>query len=732
MGNYHLYKNYESAHKKDVRAVVELTNNHIASASRDGTLKVWNTLTDESLTVYTDKGKLNMETGVTIEVFLNSLCFDEESGIIYVGSSDGTIKGFQAFDGNNDEPCIILSNHTQNVCSLSLTSDFGDNTKRYMVSSSWDGTAIVWENNTPKYHLRNPSSDGLPFWDVKVVNENTFITCGADKSVIVWRNDKVLRKVENAHTDVVRGIDVNLDTNEFVTCSNDGLVKVWDLETLALKREMDGHLSFVYDVRYSKRDSNTVISCGEDRTLIVWDVETGKSTNVIVTPAVSVWCLESISNGDICFGSSDGSIRLFSTFPSRMASPQEISAFAENVKKTAVNESTINEKDILPYETILKPGKKDGQVIMVKHPQSGVIEAYQYNELVAEWSKVGDVVSGAGKEKNNKVEYEGEMYDYVFDVALEQNEPSLKLPFNVSEGVYAAAERFILKNNLNLDHTEQIVNFLLKNTESKNIQASQPFTQKPSVLPAVGNYLSFLQFRKETIVNGINNINQREENKIDSNLIAQFDNALTNPASNVSFLYTMCDFIRDNWKSNVLAYDILRLISAYLPSSDNMKEYIWQGFSSESWAIKMMVIRALANVFENKEWGLMLMGDVEIHENLFDVIDLPGPEERKTFKQFDNYVLAVATLCFNYSVFVVKYQKHELLHTLSDVINVKLGKDDAFVDNEEAAYRLLLSYGNLSTVEPALKQVANSITWVKAIKSRYSHIKRFNDILTEL
>lgn len=104
-----------------------------------------------------------------------------------------------------------------------------------MVSSSWDGTAIVWENNTPKYHLKDPSSTGLPFWDIKVINENTFITCGADKSVIVWRNDKILRKVENAHTDVVRGIDVNLDTNEFVTCSNDGLVKVWDLETLALK-----------------------------------------------------------------------------------------------------------------------------------------------------------------------------------------------------------------------------------------------------------------------------------------------------------------------------------------------------------------------------------------------------------------------------------------------------------------------------------------------------------------
>ncbi len=71
----------------------------IASASRDGTLKVWNTLTDESLQPFIQtKCTLNVETGNTI-IFLNSLCFDEESSIIYVGSSDGTIKGFQAFDG---------------------------------------------------------------------------------------------------------------------------------------------------------------------------------------------------------------------------------------------------------------------------------------------------------------------------------------------------------------------------------------------------------------------------------------------------------------------------------------------------------------------------------------------------------------------------------------------------------------------------------------------------------
>lgn len=735
MSKYHLYKNFEAGHKKDVRAVVELTNNHIASASRDGTLKVWNTLTDESLTIYTDKGTLNVETGNTIEVFLNSLCFDEESSIIYVGSSDGTIKGFQAFDGNNDEPCIILNNHTKNVCSLSLTNDFGDNSKTYMASSSWDGTAIIWENNKAKFHLKDDNTNGLPIWDVKVIDESTFITCCADKSITVWRNDKVMKKINNVHQDVVRSLDVNLDTNDFVTCSNDGLVKLWDLETLKLKKEFEGHLSFVYNVQYSKRDSNTILSCGEDRTLIVWDIESGKATDVIVTPAVSVWCLESISNGDICIGSSDGSVRLFSTFPSRQASPQEINAFNEKTKNCAVNESTINEKDILPYETIFNPGKKDGQVIMVKHPQNGRIEAYQYSDLTSEWTKVGDVVSGSGsKEQNNKVEYEGKMYDFVFDVALEDNSPSFKLPFNVNDNVYTAAEKFILKNNLNLDHREQIAKFLLDNTSSQNVLKEQkpaPVVEKSSILPINDTYLTFTQFKKEILIKGINNLNEREENKLDINFLAQFDNALSNPASNVSFLYTACDFIRDNWKSNVMAYDILRLIAPYLPSSENMKEYIWLGFSSESWAIKMMTIRALVNVFENKEWGLMLMGDIEIYENLLNVIDLPNAGERQNFKQFNNYILAIATLCFNYSVLVTRHQKYELLHTLSDAINVKFGNDDAFIDNEEAAYRLLLSFGNLTTAETSLKQFAKSITWIQKIKAKYAHIKRFHDILSE-
>lgn len=743
MGKFHLYKQYESAHKADIKAVAELTNNFLATASRDGFLKVWDLSNDQHITVFQDKGTLNMATGNTIENYLNSVCFDESNQLLFVGANDGSIRGFPAFEPENVEPLLLMKNHSKNVCSLSFSNDFDDGSISYICSSSWDGTATIWEDYKVKYHL--DPGNGFTIWDVKVIDKDTFITCSADRSVTIWKKDQVLKKLDGLHDDVIRAIDVNLDSNELATCGNDNMVKIWDLETFKLKKVLEGHTNFVYSVKFSKRDSNTLLSCGEDRSLIVWDIEAGQAADVVVTPAISVWCLESISNGDVAIGTSDGCLRIFSTNAARIADENEIKSYNQNLKESAVSESTINEKDIKPYDTITKNGDKDGQVVVVRHPQNGTLEAYQYDLASAVWNKVGDVVSGnSGKDKNKKTMFEGKLYDFVFDVALEDNAPSLKLPFNVNENVYNAAEKFILRNNLNLDHREQIARFILSNTEGHKLsteapaksaaaaEPSAPVYSSASILPLNSRYLNFSQFKKELLLKGLLKLNEQESTKLDCNILAQFDNALSNPASNVSFLFTVCEFIKDNWASKILAFDLLRIIAPYLPSSENLKDYIWDGFSSDDWNVKMMIIRALVNVFDNKEWGLMLMGDIEIYENLLNVIDIPDENERIHFKQFNNYILAISTLCFNYSVLITRFQKDELLPVLSDSINIKFSKEPAFIENEEAAYRLLVAFANLAVVESSLKQYAKSIPWIKRIKERYSHLARFADVLQDL
>lgn len=48
------------------------------------------------------------------------------------------------------------------------------------------------------------------------------------------------------------------------------------------------------------------------------------------------------------------------------------------------------------------------------------------------WQKIGEVTGTDKPKAGEKVNYEGKQWDYVFDVAIEDGAPALKLPYNVS------------------------------------------------------------------------------------------------------------------------------------------------------------------------------------------------------------------------------------------------------------------------------------------------------------
>lgn len=98
---------------------------------------------------------------------------------------------------------------------------------------------------------------------------------------------------------------------------------------------------------------------------------------------------------------------------------------------------------------------------------NGVIEAYQWND--DQWQKIGEVVGGVGS--GQKKLYQGREYDYVFDVDIADGVPPLKLPYNLNENAYVAAQRFIDKNELDQSYLEQIVQFIDKNTEGATLGA---------------------------------------------------------------------------------------------------------------------------------------------------------------------------------------------------------------------------------------------------------------------
>jgi len=88
---------------------------------------------------------------------------------------------------------------------------------------------------------------------------------------------------------------------------------------------------------------------------------------------------------------------------------------------------------------------------------------------------VGTMVDGAGS-SGRKVEYNGQSYDYVFDVDIEDGKPPLKLPYNLSENPHERATKFLHDNELPISYLESVANFIVQNTQGASLGqgTSQP------------------------------------------------------------------------------------------------------------------------------------------------------------------------------------------------------------------------------------------------------------------
>ena len=72
-------------------------------------------------------------------------------------------------------------------------------------------------------------------------------------------------------------------------------------------------------------------------------------------------------------------------------------------------------------------------------------------------------------------------YDYVFSIDIKDGVPPLKLPYNVSEDPWFAAQKFIHNNDLPQAYLEQIANFIVTNSKKTE-------TITPSAVPAQAEY----------------------------------------------------------------------------------------------------------------------------------------------------------------------------------------------------------------------------------------------------
>lgn len=445
-----------SAHSSDVRAVASPTESIILSASRDSTAISWGR---PSLTApFTPSSILRAGSKFVNAVQYLSPSPEAPQGYAVVGGQDTVVNIFALGPAQKEDPEYSLVGHTDNVCALDVSQS------GTIISGSWDKTAKVWKQFQLVYNLKGHQQ---AVWGVLAIDEEQFLTASADKTIKYWVQHKMMRTYEG-HKDAVRGLALIPDIG-FASCSNDSEIKVWTMQGDVVYT-LSGHTSFVYSL--SVLPNGGIVSGGEDRSVRVW--RDGECVQMIVHPAISVWAVSTMPNGDIVSGCSDGIVRVFSESQDRWASAAELGAFEDLIASQALSSQQVGDvkkSDLPGPDALLHPGKKPGEVKMIKN--GDLVEAHQWDSATSNWQKIGDVVDAVGS--GRKQLFNGKEYDYVFDVDVQEGAPPLKLPFNVSENPYTAAQRFLEQNDLSTNYIDEVVRFIEKNTSGVNLGASNDY-----------------------------------------------------------------------------------------------------------------------------------------------------------------------------------------------------------------------------------------------------------------
>lgn len=164
-----------------------------------------------------------------------------------------------------------------------LAAQFAPHTSSRMVTGSGDATARIWDCDT---YTPFRTLSGHTDWVLAVgwSPDGTMIATGSqDKTVRLW-NPKTGEQIGapyRGHTDRITGLcwePLHLVANDksprLASCSKDGTIRVWDVDTHTCSFTMSGHKSTVSCVKWG--GMGDIYSTSHDRTVKVWSSKDGR------------------------------------------------------------------------------------------------------------------------------------------------------------------------------------------------------------------------------------------------------------------------------------------------------------------------------------------------------------------------------------------------------------------------------------------------------------------------
>ena len=264
------------------------TCEQLATASKDGTIKLWNTRTQSCLTTlsgHTDSVESIQWSG---------------QGLLYSASRDRTIRVWNPVRG-----ILVrtLVGHGHRVNTLALSSE------AVTRAGPFDYKNTIYATAQERIRAAKEKYEAFR----KLHGEDKLVSGSDDFTLYLWNPEtskKPLKRL-TGHQQAINHIAYSPDGRFFASASFDKKVKIWNGHTGDFVTTLTSHVGAVYRVAWSAC-SNFVVSASKDSTAVLWSIPSGKRVTHLPGHADEVYALDwSPVSGAVATGSKDRTIKIW-------------------------------------------------------------------------------------------------------------------------------------------------------------------------------------------------------------------------------------------------------------------------------------------------------------------------------------------------------------------------------------------------------------------------------------
>jgi WD40 repeat protein len=244
----------------------------VISRSGDGTARIWDADTGDSLRVILDREVVER---VWVDVEQHGLLKNDPTGQVRITKDYDTLH---VLPEGEEAHVVMLVGHNHEVRTWAFSPDGSR-----LATGGEDHTVRIWDltGNFNEQALEHPGGVTA----VASTPDGTLaISGGVDGALRAWDLQTGAKLGTLAgHHDRINALAITTDSRRLLSASNDGTLKLWDISSQLELLSMSGHQGGVRALAMTS-DGGQAISAGADKTLRAWDLLSGQERSCVEGP----------------------------------------------------------------------------------------------------------------------------------------------------------------------------------------------------------------------------------------------------------------------------------------------------------------------------------------------------------------------------------------------------------------------------------------------------------------